>query len=847
MIIVCLGFVTLAQAQVNIIKVEYFVDVDPGVGLATDVPVVPAPTVDINFTIPPQPAGFHTLVVRSQDANLDWSVQESRSFYVSTSDITSTANIVALEYFIDTDPTPGSGTVVPITIGSTIDVDDIANTAALPVGHHTIYVRALDSDGLWGEVESRSFYVSASDLTTISSVVAIEYFIDTDPGVGSGTIIPITPGQTVDEAASIATSALPSGHHTMYMRAMDSDGIWGEVESRYFFIDDFGSSLIDGIEYFIDTDPGTGAGTQIDLNPDVAALDSTINFNTSALSSGGYTIGFRTFNANGVFGQTEFYAFTICDGALPSVSADMVCVGTATTFTDNSTGVLGGDIFSWDFDSDGFEDSNSPGNQTFTYPTAGTYTASLSIDRAGCVTSSTITVLVADFPVVNAGIDQAVCSNAATLSATALPLEVGVWNVISGSPSIADNTSPSTTITLSNGINELEWLLTDSTGTCMLADTVVFDLRVVTIANAGPDQSVCSDTVTFSANSPAINETGTWSLLAGAGTIAGVNNPNTQATGLSASSSFIWEIEDQLANCISRDTIQVSSSQPINAIDQSVIVGIGDSIILPLASIVAGNPGDSFTTTITAQGSKGMATALVNGDLQFNPSVGFLGADMFDFEVCNQCGSCSTGTVTVDIPNLAPTVLVDSSTLVVDNTNPQLTLDLSQFISDPNNNIDISSFRIVTQPASGAVASIDNGVLTLDYTGITFDGTDQFSIEICDTSGACATQLISFQVNVVATGQPREPGSIIVYNAVSPNGDGRHDFFNIIGITDFLDNVVTIYSKNGSLVFDQRGYNNAGNAFVGNDNSGTELPNGTYYYHIQYGGQVATGYLLLTR
>ncbi|MCD4736110.1 MAG: hypothetical protein K8R53_08715, partial [Bacteroidales bacterium] len=61
----------LATAQ-NIIKVEYFINNDPGYGNGFNIPVNPAPVIDnISFSadISGLSNGFHHLYVRSKDEN----------------------------------------------------------------------------------------------------------------------------------------------------------------------------------------------------------------------------------------------------------------------------------------------------------------------------------------------------------------------------------------------------------------------------------------------------------------------------------------------------------------------------------------------------------------------------------------------------------------------------------------------------------------------------------------------------------------------------------------------------------------------------------------------------------
>ena len=94
-------------------------------------------------------------------------------------------------------------------------------------------------------------------------------------------------------------------------------------------------------------------------------------------------------------------------------------------------------------------------------------------------------------------------------------------------------------------------------------------------------------------------------------------------------------------------------------------------------------------------------------------------------------------------------------------------------------------------------------------------------------------------------------GIIEVVNAVSPNGDGLHDFLEIENIEQFPDNQVLIYDRWGGQVFSVKGYNNTSVIFegIGNQGNSGELPNGTYFYLINKGdgSKEVSGSLLLKR
>ena len=76
---------------------------------------------------------------------------------------------------------------------------------------------------------------------------------------------------------------------------------------------------------------------------------------------------------------------------------------------------------------------------------------------------------------------------------------------------------------------------------------------------------------------------------------------------------------------------------------------------------------------------------------------------------------------------------------------------------------------------------------------------------------------------------------ILVHQGVSPNGDGIDDFLQIDNITNYPDNKLMIMNRNGMLVYETKGYDNATRVFDGhsNKNGRMQLP-GTYLYELDY-------------
>jgi gliding motility-associated-like protein len=80
--------------------------------------------------------------------------------------------------------------------------------------------------------------------------------------------------------------------------------------------------------------------------------------------------------------------------------------------------------------------------------------------------------------------------------------------------------------------------------------------------------------------------------------------------------------------------------------------------------------------------------------------------------------------------------------------------------------------------------------------------------------------------------------------AFSPNGDANHETWDIPNPGNFSECTISIFSKQGSKVFEMKGYTNEWNGTY----EGKELPQGTYYYVLNCPNEKPiTGHVLLAR
>ncbi len=190
--------------------------------------------------------------------------------------------------------------------------------------------------------------------------------------------------------------------------------------------------------------------------------------------------------------------------------------------------------------------------------------------------------------------------------------------------------------------------------------------------------------------------------------------------------------------------------------------------------------------------------------------------------------------------NAAPVIQAAVLTTTVGGS---VSISLASLISDIDNNLDLSTLAIIKAPSSGAAASIKpDRTLVLDYSGVRFAGTDNLTIQVCDFAGSCSQQQITITVS----------GEIVIYNAISANGDGKNEVFyigNIDSLPETKKNTVTIFDRWGAIVFETSDYDNTTHVFRGVNQDGASLPAGTYFYRIVFasGLETKTGFISLRK
>ena len=297
-----------ASAQQQVL-VEYWVDGDPGMGLAT--PVATALGADGNVSFDAAALGLapgsHLLGIRAISVTDDgtyYGPTLTQTFIVPQPD--AQARITRVEYFWDDDPGYGQGTPLAITAGMEVDLQQVAVAASgLTPGVHLLGLRAYGNGG-WGPTLRQQVMVTDADY--VATITLMEYFWDDDPGYGQGMPIAITAGSEVSlQDAELSADGLTPGVHLLGLRAYGNGG-WGPTLRQQVMVNGAEEAgEIDRVEYFWNDDPGYGKGTPVDITPGREVSISDLQVPTFEVH-GDATLFIRAHSTGG-WGPTQ--AFTV--------------------------------------------------------------------------------------------------------------------------------------------------------------------------------------------------------------------------------------------------------------------------------------------------------------------------------------------------------------------------------------------------------------------------------------------------------------------------------------------------------------------------------------------------------
>lgn len=296
---------------------------------------------------------------------------------------TKAQRIFGAEYFID-GPDPGFGK--GIALSGSFPADSLSVSASINInvvspGVHILYIRTYDSLGLWSHYVPVLFSV---ELGINSKISAAEAFFDAnDPGINKGFKLNGSfPSDSLVIKDSISVSNFSPGVHQINFRAIDVKNIASVNEKRLFSVFSNPASPIVYAEYFVDSDPGIGKATVINIPQNLTSLKAKTIFNVPASFSGKHYVYVRVKDKEGIWSIYEKKEFDICSNYSAEAYFDADVNGNAVYFNNESKYA---DSFMWDF-GNGIKRAHSTMYESMYYDSAWEYNVCLTASNV-CGTS----------------------------------------------------------------------------------------------------------------------------------------------------------------------------------------------------------------------------------------------------------------------------------------------------------------------------------------------------------------------------------------------------------------------------------------------------------------------------
>lgn len=231
----------------------------------------------------------------------------------------------------------------------------------------------------------------------------------------------------------------------------------------------------------------------------------------------------------------------------------------------------------------------------------------------------------------------------------------------------------------------------------------------------------------------------------------------------------------------------------------------------PAVRLLAGAGGSAQVDAVAVGGCVG-----ITGELAGSASA--------EYEVCDPAnGPCRR-------VRLAITVLPRSSVAP-----PQARHDVFAVALNGQRSVDVTANDLIAGGVTDVhVAGDTRGAVRVDeqfrvhYTApADWCGEERVRYEVC-SPGGCDTSSVLFEVIC---------DDILVFNGLTPNGDGVNDVFTVLGLDNFDTHRLSIFDRRGRAIYGTDAY---ANDWIG-EHDGRRLPQGTYYYVLEVGRREPIG------
>lgn len=184
------------------------------------------------------------------------------------------------------------------------------------------------------------------------NITRIEYFIDTDPGVGNATALSITPQTNINSLSSVIDlTSNGFGYHRLFVRVRDANGRWAFWQNGFFsyvVIPVYPNAPaaavnLNKLEYFVDATPVPGTGIDIPIAPGLTVANQSVVVDISGLSKSAHLIYLAARDVNGRWSLTNVFLFSNANIAdYPTAPAAASALQQMEYFIDDDPGLGNG-------------------------------------------------------------------------------------------------------------------------------------------------------------------------------------------------------------------------------------------------------------------------------------------------------------------------------------------------------------------------------------------------------------------------------------------------------------------------------------------------------------------------
>ncbi len=402
------------------------------------------------------------------------------------------------------------------------------------------------------------------------------------------------------------------------------------------------------------------------------------------------------------------------------------------------------------------------------------------------------------------GQDTTICDSVTIIKSVPPEFGNGSWTSLSAAEVLNRYENESEVRFLIAGANKFVREI-ENTGCASTFDTlIVFRYLNPSTPNAGQDEQICSNVSVLTTTAPTIG-TLKW-LSLGGGLIAQPNELTTTVSNLDTlQNQFVLEISNGV--CLPKtDTVVVTYSD--------TMLPLPELYVLP--EITA-----QCETTAAAPFANDNCAGRIEARTGNAVTYTEQGVYTISWNFTDNAGNTSiqTQSVYIDDTELPEIQCLNSISVYTDSVSNYQTYTVKETEFDPISMSDNCEVQSLTNNfnlnESLKSAEFEVGITEVEWT-------------VSDKNGNLQTCLC--EINVI---YPEL--SVIVHQALSPNGNGKNDLLIVSGLDVYPNNTLTIFNRWGNKVFEASPYQNNWDGTVSVGAAEKLLPDGTYYYVLDIG------------